>query len=116
MKKHNVVLQSIITIVTFLIITSTLKAYSAPFLVCDPQAGVTTYQLTGPAWVPATTSAQVDGSIKMDVSSAVVGQNSLTVAACAGDVLWGLRCSVAVPFAFTRPSNPSTPVNIRLQP
>ena len=116
MKKQTVVLQAIIMVVTFLITIWAVHAYSAPFLVSDMQAGVTSYQLTGPAWVPATVAAQADGSLKMDVSASTVGANALTVAACAGDAIWGVRCSVVVPFAFTRPSNPTTPVNIRLQP
>lgn len=64
-------------------------AYGAPYLVCDPQAGVTSYHLTGPAWVPTTVAAQPDGSLKMDVSTAFVGTNALTVAACWTIAPWG---------------------------
>ena len=87
-----------------------------PFLVCDPQAGVTSYKLTGPAWVPTSVTAQADGSIKMDVAAANVGSNSLTLKACVTDPLWGEACSAAVPFVFTRPSTPGTPVNTKLVP
>ena len=90
--------------------------WAAPFLVCDPQAGVTSYKLTGPAWVPTTTPAQADGSIKMDVSTAVTGSNALTVKACKTDALWGELCSSAVNFTFTRPSGPVNPANIGLIP
>ena len=89
-------------------------SFAAPFLVCDPQAGVTDYKLTGPAWVPATAPAQPDGSIHMDVSGATVGLNSITVAACKTDPVWGQLCSPFVPYSFTRPAAPSTPSNIRL--
>ena len=90
-------------------------SFAAPFLVCDPQAGVTHYKLTGPAWVPATSTAQPDGSIRMDVSGASQGNNALTVRACKTDPIWGELCSdPATPFAFARPGAPSVPGNLRL--
>lgn len=88
--------------------------FASPFLVCDPQAGVTFYKLTGPAWVPASTPAEADGSIKLDLASASIGDNSLTVAACKNDEIWGELCSNAVPFSFTKPSVAAPPANIRL--
>lgn len=88
---------------------------AAPFLVCDPQAGVTHYQLTGPAWVQPQVTAQTDGSIRMDVAQSDVGANSLTVKACKIDAVWGELCSSAVPFAFDRPSPAVTPDRLRLQ-
>ena len=91
-------------------------SYAAPFLVCDPQTGVTLYKLTGPVWVPVSSSAQPDGSIRMDVAAATVGSNSLTVAACRNDSIWGELCSTTVPFVFTRPSAAAPPANIRLSP
>ena len=90
--------------------------FAGPFLVCDSQTGVDHYKLTGPAWVPVTVMAQADGSIKMDVSAATVGSNSLTVAACRTDAIWGELCSSTIPFSFTRPSPPTTPVNTKLSP
>ena len=91
-------------------------SYAAPFLVCDPQSGVIHYNLTGPAWVPASTLAQTDGSIKLDVAGSNVGLNSLTVAACISDGVWGEQCSVSVPFDFTRPTAPTSPSGIGLKP
>jgi len=91
-------------------------AYSAPNLVCDPQAGVQHYVLTGPGWVPAQVPAQADGSIRMDVSPATVGVNSLTVKACRQDAVWGEQCSSAVPFSFTRPAPPAAVTGAGLIP
>ena len=91
-------------------------SYAAPFLVCDPQSGVTHYKLTGPAWVPASTPAQTDGSIKLDVAESNVGVNSLTAAACINSNVWGEQCSVSVPFDFTRPTAPTSPSGIGLKP
>lgn len=90
--------------------------WAAPFLVCDPQAGVTHYKVTGPAWVVSPVAAQADGSIRMDVSASTIGTNALTVAACKTDVTWGELCSVTVPFSFIRPASPTTPANTKLQP
>lgn len=96
-------------------------APAAPNLICDPQAGVTHYRVTGPAWVPATVPAQADGSLKMDVAAAADGVNALTVAACiaAGPQPDGWpveRCSVPVPFSFTRPPLPASTKGIKLLP
>jgi len=91
------------------------SVFASPFLVCDPQTGVTSYQLTGPSWVPtAPVPGQADGSIKLDVATASVGANSLTVKACITDPLWGVLCSDAVPFVFTRPASPAKPIGIGL--
>lgn len=86
-------------------------AFASPFLICDPQAGVTHYKVTGPSWISTTVPAQPDGSIKMDVAAAITGVNALTVAACIG--VW---CSDAVPFEFTRPAPPAITKAIRLIP
>ena len=104
-----------LSVILIAVLVGVSISYAAPFLVCDPQTGVTLYRLTGPAWVPVTSPAITDGSIKMDVSAATVGSNSLTVAACKSDAVWGELCSSFVPFVFTRPSAAAPPANIRLQ-
>lgn len=113
-------MKKLFSIVAFLLIPIFLLipvfVSAAPFLICDPQGGVTTYKLTGPPWVPVTVPAQADGSIKMDVTAATVGANALTVAACIVDPIWGEACSVYVPFEFSRPSSPVIPGGIRLLP
>ena len=93
-----------------------MVAFAGPFLVCDPQAGVTNYKLTGPGWVPASVPAQANGSLRLDLATSTAGTNSLTVAACITDPLWGEACSAAVPFTFTRPASPLDPTNMKLQP
>jgi hypothetical protein len=103
-----------IILITLAMVFMASPLLAAPFLVCDPQAGVTDYKLTGPAWVPISVTAQPDGSIKMDVASSTVGNNSLTVAACKNDAIWGELCSEYVPFDYTRPSGAALPGNLRL--
>lgn len=104
----------ILIVLGLFLIAST--SFAAPWLVCDPQAGVTHYKLTGPTWVTGTIIAEADGSIGMDVSAATVGNNPLTVAACKNDPLWGELCSDAIPFDFARPGNPSNPTGMKLSP
>ena len=88
---------------------------ASPFLICDPQTGVTSYQLTGPAWVPTIPiPAQADGSIKMDVAAANVGANAITIKACKTDPIWGELCSVPFDYSFTRPASPAKPGGIGL--
>jgi hypothetical protein len=104
-------IQLIVLVMVFL----ASSAFASPFLVCDPQAGVTSYQLTGPSWVPTIpVPAQADGSIKLDVATASVGANSLTAKACKDDPIWGVLCSEAVPFVFTRSASPANPAGIGL--
>jgi hypothetical protein len=104
-------IQLIVLVMVFL----ASSAFASPFLVCDPQAGVTSYQLTGPSWVPTIpVPAQADGSIKLDVATASVGANSITVKACKDDPIWGVLCSEAAPFAFTKPASPAEPAGIFL--
>lgn len=106
-------MKKLILIILAMVFLAT-PAFASFFLVCDPQAGVTIYQLSGPTWVPTTTPAQADGSIKLDVATANVGTNSLTVKACITDPTWGVLCSEAVPFDFTRPTSPAKPIGIGL--
>ena len=103
-------------LLSLLILLIPSLAWSAPFLVCDPQAGVTEYRVTGPAWVSPAVPAEADGSIKMDVSEAAIGENSLMVQACNVDAVWGVQCSISSPFVFTRPATPALPATLRLTP
>jgi len=92
--------------------------FANPFLVSDPQTGITLYKLTGPAWVVPSSPANLDGSLHLDVANSGIGENALTVAACSSDPMWGESCSDPVPFVFARPSlaKPSGVMNLRLIP
>ena len=93
--------------IALILITSTV--FASPFLVSDPQSGVTSYQLTG--WSETTVTAQADGSLRMDVADAVQGTTyNMTVAACN---IWG--CSVTVPFVLQK-QLPVVPSQLRLVP
>jgi hypothetical protein len=91
--------------------------YSAPFLTTSPQSGITIYQLSGSAWVPATTTARTDGSLRLDVATSIIGLNTVNISACSStDPVWGVLCSPALPFIFTRPGVPSLPSGAGLVP
>jgi hypothetical protein len=45
-----------------------LLSLLSPFLVCDPQAGVTYYTITGDSFFTGNIPAQADGSIKKDLA------------------------------------------------
>lgn len=89
---------------------------AAPWLVCDPQAGVTSYNVTGQSFAPTVQPAIADGSIKMDLASAPSGETALLVSACFVDSIWGRYCSVSTPFTLTRPTVPPVPRLLRLAP
>ena len=95
------------TLLSIALILIATTVFATPFLVSDPQSGVTSYQLTG--WSETNVVAQADGSLRMDVGSAVQGTTyNLTIAACN---VWG--CSTTVPFAFGK-QLPSAPSQLRL--
>ena len=101
-------MKTLITIFLVLLGLAT-TVFASPFLVSDPQSGVTSYQLTG--WSETNVVAQADGSLRMDVGSAVQGTTyNLTIAACN---VWG--CSVTVPFVLQK-QLPSAPSQLRLVP
>jgi hypothetical protein len=112
LKTQNVIVTIILAMVAILGIVAVCCA--SPWLICDPQTGVTSYQLTG--WTPTTVTAETNGSIRMDVASAVVGNTSLTIKACKNDAVWGVLCSTATPFVLTRPGYPNALTNGHLEP
>ena len=97
------------TLLSIALILIATTVFATPYLVCDPQSGVTSYQLTG--WSETTVTAQADGSLRMDVADAVQGTTyNLTIAACN---VWG--CSTTVPFVLQK-QLPSAPSQLRLVP
>lgn len=100
--------------VLIMVLFFAISVEAAPFLVCDPQPGVTSYKVTGLPFVTASVPAQPDGSIKLDVAPVATGPSNITFAACIIDPVWGEACSAFVPFSFTRPASPALPMNTRL--
>ena len=104
-----------VLLTTLAVLAMTGTAMAAPFLICDPQTGVTYYIITG---LPATIdgshiNAQPDGSIKLDMAlTPAGGPYNLSVKACAD--VWG--CSSSSPFVFSRPAALTAPGGLRLAP
>ena len=82
------------------------SSFAAPFLVSDPQTGVVGYEITGS--IAATYVAQPDGSLKYDLASAPMGENTVNIAA---RNVWG--CSSTVPFVFNK-AVPAAPAGLRI--
>lgn len=101
-------MRTIIALVIVLALAGVASA--APFLVCDPQDGVETYQLTGLGSAAVEVAAQADGSLSYDLGSLAAGKYSLGVKACAG--VWG--CSASATFALSKPASIASPANVRL--
>jgi hypothetical protein len=107
----------------FLVIALCLCLFSignaAPFITTNPQSGIMSYQLsgTGVVGLPTSIAAQTDGSLRLNIGTASVGSNTVNISACSNtDAVWGVLCSPALPFTFTRPGVPSTPSGVGLVP
>ena len=97
-------MKKLLLVMAFMLLAST--SFAAPFLVCDPQAGVVGYEITGS--ITANFIAQPDGSLKYDLASAPNGENDIQIAACN---VWG--CSSTVPFVFNK-AIPAAPAGLRI--
>lgn len=84
-------------------------ALAAPYLVCDPQAGVQTYNVyRDGVEVGADIAAQPDGSLRYDLAAIPPGAYDWTAEACN---VWG--CAIT-PDPFVSPGAMSAPVNLHL--
>lgn len=101
-------------LLTILLIPASLSA--APFLVCDPQAGVDYYLITGDPYWTTFVPAQPDGSIRSDVAAIGFGGHTIQLQACkAASTTEVGGCSDPTPFTFSK-TKPAASVNIRLVP
>jgi hypothetical protein len=95
-------------ILVVLMVLFPAMVFASPFLVSNPQEGVTYYQVVEGA-VTSEVTAQENGSLRMDVAGTSIGIHSITVKACS---MW--ECSETVPFVYTRPVPPVKPAGIGL--
>lgn len=67
------------------------SGWAVPFITCDPQTlPVKAYRLDGPGWVPRLVLAEPNGTVKLDIAHANVGENVITMKACLD--IEGLQC------------------------
>ena len=103
-------------IIILAILLFPIEALCSPFLVCDPQAKVTYYKITGDAFWAGNIPAQADGSIRTELATIPIGVHNIQVVACWPSDGWPEVCSTAAPFTFSRPGVPTTPSGIKLSP
>jgi hypothetical protein len=106
-------MKRLLTVVLACLILMTLHIplVFADDLVCDPQAAVTDYRVTGLDPARVEVAAETDGSIKYDVGSLTVGTYNGTIEAGRAYVLDGIpqepvKWSPVVPFVLSVPSVP----------
>ena len=100
--------------IVFAILFSASIASANPFFVVDRDVSsqpATSYIITLPSsqsWLPATAPALTTGNygVKLDLSNAPVGPNTIKIRSCLTDPLWGQVCNADISVPFTRPSNP----------
>ena len=84
-------------------------AFASPFLVCDPQAGVVTYDVEMDSVLIAEDHpAEADGSIRYDMAGTTDGEHTVRIKA---ENVWGEAWSD--PFVFTKTA-PLPPQLIKL--
>lgn len=87
-------------------------AFAGPFLVSDPQAGVTSYEVfINGAQVAAAHPAESDGSLKYDLAGTTPGQYEMNAKACND---WGCSELSEDPFFSSGPALP--PSGLKLAP
>lgn len=96
-------------LLVLLVLLFAAPAWSAPFLVCDPQAGVVGYTLEG--LTTDTRAAQTDGSLKYDLEGLPNGNYTVKVVAYNVEG-WP---SAATNFTFTK-SSPPAPAGVKIVP
>jgi hypothetical protein len=119
MKKLFLIMNTMILVVVFWILFIVFYhscSEASPFLVCDPQATVTHYKITGDAFWAGNIIAQVDGSIRSELATIPTGVHNIQVVACRTSDGWPEVCSTAAPFTFIRPGVPVIPTGIKLLP
>lgn len=107
-------------ILIFVIVLISSIAGAAPFLVCDPQEGVTQYKIIWQDSTEEIVIAQPDGSISRDLADIPVGERSGEYMAGKPWTIDGIpqeamEWSPSVPFVLGRPSEPLLPMNTGLR-
>ena len=106
-----------------LLLLFAVRAYAAPFLVCDPYPAnadpsvtPTTFILKGLAANPIMTGAQInpDGTVQLHYDLATLSNGNYTVVADAINVFGGASPD-SLPFVFTA-GIPAAPNNLRIVP
>jgi hypothetical protein len=85
-------------------------SYASPFLVCDPQTGVTKYEIEVNGTILGQFNAETDGSAKVDLAGYSSGSYSFRLRAMGTDNWWS---DFSDPFDATKPGKVG---NVRIIP
>jgi len=107
-------------LLTLLILTATAAWGAGPYLVCDPQDGVTDYKLVCLNLPEQFHPAQPDGSTKIDISGIESASTQCELFAGAAYTIDGqpqeaIEWGPSVPFVLGRPAGLQSPTNIGLR-
>lgn len=86
--------------VLFILVAATEGYCDKPYLVCDPEAGVTDYQVVDNGAAPVVSQALADGSLYYDLSNITEGSHHISVISCN---LWGCSDAAVIDFIKALP-------------
>jgi hypothetical protein len=96
-------------IIAALVVMFAATAHATPYLVCDPQDGVTEYEIVDNGNPVFTVDAQADGSLRYDLADIAKGEHSYSVKACN---MWGCSEASGIVIIKTVPVAPVLKIEI----
>ena len=98
-----------ILLAVFICFLWTVSAHATPYLVCDPQEGVTEYEIVDNGATLPMVAAQADGSLRYDLAGIEKGEHSYQVKACN---MWGCSDPSGIVIIKTVPTAPVLKIEI----
>jgi len=95
--------------IIFIALLFAVSAHATPFLVCDPQEGVTGYEIMDNGTALSAVDAQADGSLRYDLADIAKGEHSYSVKACN---MWGRSEASGIVIIKTVPQAPVLKIEI----
>ena len=96
-------------LIATLVLLFAATAHATPYLVCDPQEGVTEYEIVDNGATLPMVAAQADGSLRYDLAGIEKGEHSYQVKACN---MWGCSEASGIVIIKTVPTAPVLKIEI----
>jgi len=96
-------------LIAALVLLFAATAHATPYLVCDPQEGVTEYEIVDNGATLPMVAAQADGSLRYDLAGIEKGEHSYQVKACN---MWGCSEASGIVIIKTVPTAPVLKIEI----
>ena len=96
-------------LIAALVLLFAATAHATPYLVCDPQEGVTGYEIVDNGATLPMVAAQADGSLRYDLAGIEKGEHSYQVKACN---MWGCSEASGIVIIKTVPTAPVLKIEI----